>query len=1002
MNIDFNDPKIKELFTNPLKWAETFLRNPMDSEKPLRLKSYQREILEATRDNRRIVLRYGRRMGKTVALCVDTLWWVAASPLVHMMENGLKKQQKIKVLIATPYETQIKMIWNMYLSLINDSPLLQDQLVKVRTSDVHVLEFDNGSVIEGYTIGISSSNKGTSLRGLDANVLFIDEMDAIPREIIDEVLMPIWTGHPDCKLRVSSTPTGKRELFYEWCFCKSLSVNTLQGLQEIQTIKNGDYVFGEDGYAEKVITTYKQPYTGTVKLIKTALGELKCTPNHEIKLLDVNFTRADQIKVGDYVSVPVEKHIPSLIELNTNKYITKREEKRLNCLAYSKDHTKAETARMFFGSTQMRRHLYKYQKDKKKYGDLWPFDNRKRQNLIQAQEFLASNRSEDLYKLLGFYLAEGNILKDFSRKDYSIYSGIQFTFNKSEIEYISECADLIYKLFGKTPKILESTKDNSTMILLYSSWVSYVFIELCGEYSDKKRINSSILGSSHELWILKNFIKGDGTGSFEGQFTFTSTSKILANQLAQLSYKYDAPVGLYTRKAYLNHKESYQCTRISKFVKKYYGMYWVRVNKIRDEFYDDYVYNLETERTHTYNVHNLCTHNCTRSEELGWWHRHYPSWHPDNDRWISIEQAKEMGMPIYDSTEGQVKSTTPSDAYAREYGAEFGEEYGGVYKHHLINASLVKYGRNIPVEDSDVFAPNFPQKSEHKYIIGVDWNSYVNGGQIVLLEYCTTPTIVTYYDDDISQDVTIDFTNKYRLFYRRGIKSKESTQRMTRAEIIRLLQQFKIDYVYVDYGAGDTNIEELSLVGRKHPELELQKKLRVIDSGATTEHWDHISRQKVKKRNKSLMVNFSVLSLEEHMFILPKEEDQPTRLVGQLRGYRVKNITARGEFSYEGEDHILDAFNLAIYGFQQNFGDILRQTFIQNLISVSDPRMAYYPRREMKIENTPIKNHRFNGIVDPEKEQYYLNKHLPKRVQMPAFGRRDINFSTGAFGNRSF
>ena len=601
MNIDFSNPEIRELFTDPVKWAHSFLRNPMDSDKPLILKSYQHEVMANTRDHRRMVLRYGRRMGKTVVLCADTLWWVSTYPLVKMLEDGDTKQQKIKVLIATPYETQIKMIWSTYMSLIGDSPLLKDWLVKVRTSDVHVLEFQNGSSIEGYTIGISSSNKGTSLRGLDANILFIDEMDAIPREIIDEVLMPIWTGHPDCRIRVSSTPTGKRELFFDWC---------------------------------------------------------------------------------------------------------------------------------------------------------------------------------------------------------------------------------------------------------------------------------------------------------------------------------------------------------------------------------------------------------TRAEELGWWHRHYPSWHPDNDRWVSIEKAKELGMPINESTEFQVKSTTPSEAYAREYGAEFGEEYGGVYKHHMINASIVKYGRDINTEDTDIFAPGFAQKPEHKYIIGVDWNSYVNGGQVVMLEYCTTPTIVTYFDDDAGKDVSIDFTGKYRLFYRRGIKSKNATQRKTREEILKLLRQYKIDYVYVDYGAGDTNIEELSIVGRMNPELDLQRKLRVIDSGATIEHWDHVARQKVKKRNKSLMINFSVLSLEEGMFVLPKVEDQPTRLIGQMRGYKIKNITARGDYSYEGEDHILDAFNLAVYGFQQNFGDILAQRMMNGIISLPDPRMSLYPRRGEEVPS-PIHNaNRFSGLVDPEKEEYYLNKHKPRRTQMPVFGHRTKGFNS--------
>jgi len=176
----------------------------------------------------------------------------------------------------------------------------------------------------------------------------------------------------------------------------------------------------------------------------------------------------------------------------------------------------------------------------------------------------------------------------------------------------------------------------------------------------------------------------------------------------------------------------------------------------------------------------------------------------------------------------------------------------------------------------------------------------------------------------------------------------------------------------VDYGAGDTNIEELTLVGRAHPELNIAKKLVVIDSGAVVEHWDHVAKKQVKKRNKSLMVSFSVISLEEGMIALPKEEDEDTRLVGQMRSYTVKNITARGEPAYEGEDHILDAFNLAIYGFQQKFGQLLMSKINYSLSLIPEPRMHNYPKRAGTVNcPIPIKFNKFNTtynmpISDPE------------------------------------
>ena len=591
---DINNKEIVELFTDPVRWAESFLRNPNNKDEPLTLTSYQKEELNNTRSFKNILLCWGRRLGKSVTMCADTLWWCAAYPLVRMIEGKTKRQLPFRVIIATPYENQINELWTTYSALVADSPLLRELVRKIRTSDPQVVEFENGSCIHGHTIGVSSSNRGTSLRSLSADMLFLDEMDFIPREIIEQAIMPIWTTHAECRLRICSTPSGKRELFWEW----------------------------------------------------------------------------------------------------------------------------------------------------------------------------------------------------------------------------------------------------------------------------------------------------------------------------------------------------YQ-----------------------------------------------------RADELGWFKSHYPSWHQDNDRWMSIEQAKEQGIPVTDSTEFQVRAITNAANFAREYGAEFGEEFGGVYKQSLLNKSLVKYGRNIDLSDQDVFDPGFEQNPNNIYVMGVDWNSYINGGQIVVVEYCRVPTIVQYYDDDKAEDVVVNFTGKYRLFYRRGIRSKEATQRKTREEVIRLMRSWKIDFVYVDYGAGDTNIEELTLYGRDHPELEMNKKLRVIDSGASVEHYDPVLQKTVKKRNKSLMVNLSVLNLEEGAFVLPKEEDQKIRLIGQMRSYVIKNVTNRGEYTYEGEDHILDAFNLAVYGFQREYGKLLNNRMIYNVLFLNDPRLQDYPTRAHEAKS-PIVSVRSQGIRDPERPiQKKFN--VPRMIRSP-FRRPNI------------
>lgn len=603
---DVNSKEVIELFSDPVKWCQAFLRNPNNKEEPFVLRSYQREIIQQTQQYRNIILRYGRRMGKSITMCADTLWWCAAYPLVRIINGETKRQQPFRVIIATPYDTQIMELWNTYAALIADSPLLSQLIENIRSSDPQIIKFNNGSSIEGHTIGVSSSNKGTSMRSLSCDMLFLDEMDFIPREIIERAVMPIWTTHTDCRLRVCSTPSGQRGLFWEWC---------------------------------------------------------------------------------------------------------------------------------------------------------------------------------------------------------------------------------------------------------------------------------------------------------------------------------------------------------------------------------------------------------VRAEELGWLHRHYPSWHPDNSNWMSIEQAKVIGRPVTDSTEFQVKAITESATYDREYGAEFGEEFGGVYKQSLINSSLRKYGREINLENADIFDPGFQQNPNNLYIMGVDWNSYVNGGQIVIVEYCRAPTFVTYYDDAAGCDTTVDFTNKYRIFYRIGIKSKDSTQRKTRQEILRILGTNKIDFIYVDYGAGDTNIEELTLFGQEHKELELNKRLRVIDSGASVEHFDPVLGKIVKKRNKSLMVSISVLNLEEGSYILPKEEDEKVRLVGQMRSYVIKNVTNRGDYTYEGEDHILDAFNLAIYGFQKEYGKLLNNRLIYNILFLNDPRFSDYPERSREAASPIISTtSTIRNIRDPELPAPQIKRKLmmPSMIRQP-FKRPNIQTSGRRF-----
>lgn len=590
---------ILNIFTDPVLWSEKFLRNPMDKERSLKLRSYQSDYLRVSPTFKGCVLQQGRRSGKSVTLEIDCLWHAYAYPLVRQFQEKSQKQKPYRILVVAPFEDQIKEIWKGFGSLIGDSPLLKNSVVKFKSSQEFLIEFDNGSTIEGSCAGLNSSSRGTKLRGKTADFIYADELDYIPRELMEQVVIPIFTSSVNCKMRVASTPSGEQGLFWEYC---------------------------------------------------------------------------------------------------------------------------------------------------------------------------------------------------------------------------------------------------------------------------------------------------------------------------------------------------------------------------------------------------------KRHKELGWYHQHIPSWHPANDNWMSIEQAKTRGIPIADSTEFQVRSITTDDAYNREYGAEFADPSTGVYKNLYIQKYIAKYKRNINLEDPDIFNPQFKVNPEHIYTMGVDWNTYKNGGQIVVVEFCRTPTFETYFDEIKQQEISVDFTNKYRIFYRVGVKVKDATQAATRAEIIRILREIPVNHIYVDYGYGDTNIEELTNYSRQFPELRISEKLKAMSAGEYVEHWDPVLREKVKKTNKNMMINNSVLALEEGMIVLPAEEDMKTRLIGQMRGYRVKNVTAKGDFTYEGEDHILDAFNLAMYAFAREYGALLRNSMKMRPVYSSSTITAAYEnvnRNSNFINNTTFKA-----------ETNYRDPDAPKGLFNPVISIPRIGSRSMGFGNR--
>lgn len=162
---------------------------------------YQSMMLKCTA--KRKVFRLGRRTGKTASIAIRALHFLATQ------KNG-------KVLVVTPYKAQIDIIFDMVKEHIGKSVDLQNSIKRQVSTPFHEIQLWNGSYIRGFTSGSKSGGEAGSIRGQAADILILDEMDYLTDGDINSIVA-ILQDHPNTQLWASSTPTGRRAKFFEYC-----------------------------------------------------------------------------------------------------------------------------------------------------------------------------------------------------------------------------------------------------------------------------------------------------------------------------------------------------------------------------------------------------------------------------------------------------------------------------------------------------------------------------------------------------------------------------------------------------------------------------------------------------------------------------------------------------------------------------------------------------------------------------------------------------------------
>lgn len=279
--------------------------------------------------------------------------------------------------------------------------------------------------------------------------------------------------------------------------------------------------------------------------------------------------------------------------------------------------------------------------------------------------------------------------------------------------------------------------------------------------------------------------------------------------------------------------------------------------------------------------------------------------------------------------------------YAQEVMAEFGEEEMGVYQ-----KKYIKWACDEGTRLKFTYITNWSKDERAKYLkatkgqnirmLGVDWDKYAAATNMVCMEF-----------DRFHQDAEGRITPCFRMLFRIEIARSEFTYVNAMNKIIALNEEYDFDWIAIDRGYGEVQLEMLHKYGLEHPQSGLADKVIGYQFSQKIEVTDPYTRKKDQKDLKPFMVNNSVNLFEKGKIVLnPKDKG----MISQLEEYRVKSISASGKPIYTDEnEHAIDAMNLALLIFEQKHGALLKKIF-----SIKTVFIGTLDNRGMEVKDRSI------------------------------------------------
>lgn len=159
---------------------------------------YQKAAVPKIKDNRQVIIKAGRQIGKTTLTVGIILWYVLfnEAKTVAILANKAKTAREILNRIKVAYE---------------ELPHWIQQGVRV---------WNKGDIeLENMSRVLADSTASSAIRGWSINFLYLDEFAFVPNNIAEEFFTSVYptiTSGETAKILISSTPNGMNHYYKMW------------------------------------------------------------------------------------------------------------------------------------------------------------------------------------------------------------------------------------------------------------------------------------------------------------------------------------------------------------------------------------------------------------------------------------------------------------------------------------------------------------------------------------------------------------------------------------------------------------------------------------------------------------------------------------------------------------------------------------------------------------------------------------------------------------------